>query len=101
MATNLENRDGRYVWRFDFDALEQMLRDFFNEDLWSVLENPPGRVQIHMVKARESSLLTPAAVQRIRDLSKNGRVFLHEVDGGHWVNADNPAGLLALLSQYL
>lgn len=101
MATNLEPRDGVYRWRFDFDALEEMLSDFFRQDLWSVLENPPGECVIHMVKARESSVLTPGAVRRVSDLTKGGRVFLHHVGGGHWVNAENPDALLALMQQYL
>lgn len=98
MATNLELVDGRYRWRFDFDSLEEMLRDFFRQDMWDVLENRPGSVQIHMVKARESNVLSSAAIQRIRPLQN---VHLHEVDGGHWVNAENPDALLALMKQYL
>ena len=104
MATNLERDDasGRYRWRFDFDALEAMLRDFFKEDLWSVLENPPGQASIHMVKARQSSVLSPAAMERIKKLENTtGRVFLHEIDGGHWVNAENPDALLALMTEHM
>lgn len=102
MATNLENRDGVYVWRFDFDAMEELLRDFFKEDLWDVLEKPPGEMVIHVVKAQESSVLSPAAVARLQQLSKaHGRVFLHEVAGGHWVNAENPDALLQLMVAHL
>ena len=102
MATNLaQGNDGRYRWRFDLDALEELLRAFFDVDLWSVLENPPAQAQIHMVKAKDSSILTPEAIQRIEQLSKNGRVHLHVIDGGHWVNADNPDALLALMTRYL
>jgi esterase len=102
MATNLENRNGVYVWRFDFDAMEELLRDFFAEDMWDVLESPPASVEIHIVKANQSSVLSPAAVSRIEELSKqNGRVFLHQVAGGHWVNAENPEALLNLLIKHL
>ena len=102
MATNLaQDEDGRYRWRFDLDALEELLRAFFDVDLWGVLEDPPGQAQIHMVKAKESSILTPEAVRRIEQLSTSGRVHLHLVDGGHWVNADNPDALLALMTQHL
>jgi esterase len=102
MATNLELAQGRYRWRFDLDAIEQMMRDFFEQDLWSVLENPPGSVTIHLVKASESSVLSPPAIERIEQLSQsNGRVFLHVIEGGHWVNAENPDALLALMTRHL
>jgi esterase len=102
MATNLEHRDGVYRWRFDFDAMEALLRDFFKEDLWDVLAAPPGDAHIHIVKAEESSVLSPAAQSRIKELSKqHGRVHLHVVKGGHWVNAENPEGLLSVMAQHL
>lgn len=102
MATNVENRDGAYVWRFDFDAIEALLRDFFTQDLWDVLESPPANMKIHLVKARQSSVLSPEAIQRIEEIGKRtGRVFLHHVAGGHWVNAENPDALLSLLTAQL
>lgn len=102
MATNLENREGTYHWRFDFDAMEAMLLDFFAQDLWAVLEEPPGEAEIHVVKAAESSVLSAAAVARIHEIGlHNHRVFLHQVSGGHWVNAENPDALLELMTQRL
>ena len=102
MATNLENQDGVYRWRFDFDSIEELLRSFFDEDLWDVLESPPEGCEIHIVKAEKSSVLSPAAVARIESLGKkHGRVHLHRVAGGHWVNAENPEGLLSLLTAHL
>ncbi|HEY0673557.1 MAG TPA: alpha/beta hydrolase [Longimicrobiales bacterium] len=102
MATNLENQNSVYRWRFDFDAMEELLRDFFAQDMWDVLESPPGTAEIHLVKAQESSVLSAAAVARIHQIGlSNHRVFLHQVAGGHWVNAENPEGLLALLTQHL
>lgn len=102
MATNLENREGVFTWRFEFDAMEELLRDFFNQDMWDVLESPPADTEIHLVKAEQSSVLTPAAVERIEALNRDhGRVFLHRVAGGHWVNAENPEALLTLMTKYL
>lgn len=99
MATNLVQLDnGHYAWRFDLDAIEEMLRDFFKQDLWSVLENPPAHATIHVVKAKESSVLSSAAVKRVQSLE---RTMYHEVEGGHWVNAENPDALLALMTRYL
>jgi pimeloyl-ACP methyl ester carboxylesterase len=100
MATNLENQNGVYRWRFDFDAIEQLLLDFFQQDLWDVLAAPPGEAEIHIVKAEQSSVLSPAAQARVQELGKtNGRVFLHKVAGGHWVNAENPEALLSLMAK--
>jgi len=31
----------------------------------------------------------------------NGRVFLHRLEGGHWINTDNPEGVIALLRDHL
>jgi len=101
MATNLEEQGGVYRWRFDLDAIEDLLLDFFATDLWSVLENPPGRASVHVVKAEESSVLSPSAVRRTEELAAGGRVSLHVVAGGHWVNAENPDALHDLLVRYL
>lgn len=102
MATNLESRDGAYVWRFDFAAIEALLRDFFEQDLWDVLESPPGSCVVHLVKAQESSVLSATAIARIHEIGlQNHRVFLHTVAGGHWLNADNPEGLLSLMTAQL
>ncbi len=99
MATNLQRAaDGGYVWRFDLDAMEALLRDFFRVDLWDVVESPPAACTIHFVKAAESGVLDDAAVRRIRAAGeRTGRVRLDVVAGGHWLNADNPEAVLDLL----
>lgn len=114
MATNLVPVDGALSWRFDLSALEELMLDFFPLDLWDVIEQPPPGVAIHVVKASESSVLSPAAIRRVEAAgaaltgtadSRDGEpgpqtnrvVTLHEVAGGHWLNADNPAALVDLL----
>lgn len=99
MSTNLEHGNGRYHWRIDLDDMEALLRDFFAADLWHVVETPPGKVAVHVVRATESSVLSPDALERIASIG--GRTRLHEVEGGHWLNADNPDALVALLSDTL
>ena len=98
MATNLEQRQGGYVWRIDPTDMEALLRDFFALDLWSTVENSPPTLDLHIVKAEESSVLGPEACLRIEEAgNRTGRVHLHRVAGGHWVNADSPDALVALL----
>lgn len=101
MATNLEEQGGVYRWRFDLDAIEDLLHDFFATDLWNVLEDPPGRAHVHVVKAEESSVLSADAVRRTEEIAPRGRVSLHVVAGGHWVNAENPDALHDLLVRFL
>lgn len=102
MATNLEAAPGGgYRWRLDFDAIESLLLDFFRADLWPVILSPPGRAVIHVVKASESGLLSPGAVARIRDAARTGRVVFHELPGSHWVHAEHPEEVQALLVETL
>ena len=102
MATNLRLVDGRYEWRFDLDAIEELLIDFFQVDLWDVIESHASQAEVHIVKARESSVLSPEAIARVRAAAEhNPRVHYHEIAGGHWVNAENPAALHELLVTHL
>jgi hypothetical protein len=102
MATNLEQSGKSYRWRFELAAIEQLLQSFFETDLWPVVESPPGRAQLHIVKATQSSVLSAEAVGRVQEISRtHPRVHFHEVDGGHWLNADNPDALQRLLADQL
>ncbi len=100
ITTNLESTDKGFRWRLDFDAIESMMQDFFRTDLWDVVETPPEGVSIHFIKAEKSSVLSEHACARIEAAGRDtGRVFLHRLEGGHWVNADNPEGVLRLILQ--
>jgi esterase len=101
MATNLEESADGYRWRIDFDDMEALLRDFFRTDLWDVVESPPPGVEIHVVKAEASSVLEGEALERVRAATSHGRVHLHGVAGGHWVNAENPGEVQRLLGEFL
>ena len=101
MATNLERADGGFRWRFERGAVESLIRDFFATDLWPVVEALPASIEIRFVKATASAVLSAAAVARIRDASQRARVRLDELAGGHWLNADNPEGLVELLRRGL
>lgn len=105
MATNLvpSNGGGEMIWRLDPDGMEALLRDFFETDAWPVVENPPGSAVVHVIKAEESSVLDEASCERVERAGEGtgGRVRLHRVSGGHWVNADDPEALHELLVQHM
>ena len=45
------------------------------------------------------AVLDPGAVECTRAAGRRtGRVFLHEVEGGHWLNTENPKALQELLA---
>ena len=101
MAINLEperENSMMYQWRLDPADMEALLADFFRTDLWSVVDDPPPGLEVHLVKAEESSVVGEAACRRVLEAERRtGHVHLHRVAGGHWVNSDNPDALLELL----
>lgn len=101
MATNLESTPEGYRWRFDLDAIEDLLHSFFETDLWATVEDPPAGVEVHLVRATESSVLAGSTLERAEAATRSGQVFLHEVEGGHWLNADNPDAVVTLLTAEL
>jgi esterase len=102
LSTNLVEGESGWRWRIDPDEMEELLLDFFRADLWAVVEAPPVGLDLHVVKAEESSALPEDACARLEAAAEGtGRVHLHRVAGGHWVNADNPDALLALLEAEL
>lgn len=102
MATNLEERDDGLRWALNLDGLEALLEDFFRVDLWSVVERPPEGVEIHVVKAEDSDVLSEEACRRVERAGEaHGRTRLHRLAGGHWLNVANPDGLIDLLRRRL
>ena len=101
ISTNLERSpEGNYTWKIDLKAMEELLRSFFATDLWDVVESPPGKTIVHVVKASQASTLDDDDMARLRKIvaASGGRVQLHEVKGGHWLNADNPDALVELMT---
>lgn len=101
MTTNLVPGDGGFRWRLDADQMEALLRDFFRTDAWPAVEHPHGP-DLHFIRATESALLDEEACHRLEASGLvTGRVHVHHVEGGHWLNADNPAALVELMAREL
>lgn len=102
LAMNLERHGERYRWKLNWDGIEALLRDFFRTDVWGVLENPPGALQVHVIRAVKSTSIDPESVARLQAIeARTGRVHLHEVNAGHWLNVENPEAVLELLVGHL
>lgn len=99
LATNLEERDDGLRWGLNLDGIQALLEDFARRDLWSVVERPPGGVEVHVVKAEDSEVLDDDACRRVEAAGReHGRTHLYRLEGGHWLNVANPEGLVDLLS---
>ena len=102
MTANVERSEDGYRWRLDFASLETLLRDFFQADLWPVVERVPPETQVYVVKAEASPVISQASVSRLEAIGRiTGRVAVERVPGGHWLNADNPQDMTALLAARL
>jgi esterase len=102
LAINLEREGDAFRWRLDWEGIEEMLRDFFRTDVWPTVENPPEGAEVHIIKASQSSAVDDESAERIRRAgAATGRVHLHVVEAGHWLNVDNPDAVLRLLAEHL
>lgn len=97
LGMNLERDGERLRWRLDWDGVEQMLVDYFQTDLWTVVERPPAGVEVHVVAATESDSLDDGDAERLEAASGSGPTHLHRLEGGHWINVDNPDAVVDLL----
>ncbi len=102
LATNLDRRTHGYEWRLDVDAIEELMADYFEEDLWPYLEAARGTPHHHLVVADRSDRWTGTMRERAARLPAEASVTLHELaDSGHWVHVDNPDGLLRIFVAHL
>lgn len=101
MSTNLVPRGDAFEWRLDPDQMEALLRDFFRTDAWPAVEHPYGP-ELHFIRGSESGILDEEARLRLTSTGLGtDRVHLHTLEGGHWLNADNPDGLVRLFAEHL
>lgn len=102
MAMNLERSEDGFRWRIDWQGVEEMLRDYHVTDVWSLIETPTDDLDLHFIKAKQSNAISGEAVRRLGEIAAaSGRVHLHEIDGSHWINVDNPDGVETLLESHL
>ncbi|HXG88523.1 MAG TPA: alpha/beta hydrolase [Vicinamibacterales bacterium] len=100
MSTNLSREGDGFVWRLDFDAMERLLNDFFATDLWSVIEQAGAPHEVHVLKASESSAISPEAVVRLESAA-GPSMHLYHRPGGHWIHAESPDIVTELLVAHL
>jgi len=103
LATNLERGPNGLVWRFNLDAIHELMLDYFRVDLWPVLESGATNSDFRVVVAEHSDRWAPENRARLQALAaSSGHAELHIVpNAGHWLHVDNPAFLLELMRENL
>lgn len=102
LATNLQRTPDGLVWRFNLDAIHELMLDYFRVDLWPVLEHPTSDSDFRVVVAERSDRWAPENRARIQRLADGTSVSLHVVpNAGHWLHVDNPGFLLELMGRDL
>lgn len=94
-------RDGEgYRFGPDMARIRDLLKSYFAEDLWPVVEVPQAR-RVHVVVAGQSTTFRAADRERLRaaELSTGGATKMHLFeDSAHWVHVDAADALDAALS---
>lgn len=95
LAMNVEASGERYRFLLDTEALRDLLADYFNADLWSVLEtqSPPVRFAI----ASNSNALSKEDQQRLAKLESKGKVQATHLQGSHVLHVDAFDALVELV----
>jgi len=103
LATNLQRDPRGYVWRFNLDAIYELMLDYFRVDLWPVLESQASDSDFRVVVAERSDRWAPENRARLQQLvERSPAARLHVVpNAGHWLHVDNPGFLLELMGQNL
>lgn len=99
LAMNLARESEGFAFRLDLTAIRALLDDYFARDLWSVLEHPPGRARIDAIVGGRSPVWSEADRERLARLDG---VVTHVIpDAGHWVHAEAPDAVVAILNTSL
>ena len=103
LATNVRRADDGFRLRLDLGRIQALLEDYFATDLWRVLEEVRGARAFHVVLGGRSASFGPDDRARLEAIAAaRPEVTVHELAGaGHWVHADDPEGLLAIVTRAL
>lgn len=107
LATSLEKDGDQLRWRFELDAIHELLSDYFAVDYWDDLVRVAGDTVPHsphydLLVAANSDRWSGSMRERARTLERSPRMEVHWLENaGHWVHVDNPDGLLEILATHL
>ena len=98
LSQSLEYEGDHARFALKLDEIRALILDYFARDLWSVVEDPPDGVRVHLVIGDRSGSYSSADRDRAARLAaQSERVTLHVLPAGHWVHVDAVDDLLETL----
>lgn len=101
LAMNVRRADDGYRLRLDLRVIRGLLEDYFQRDLWPVIDGPerPEGAHFHVVLGGRSEAVPEPDKARFQELAQAGALRLYTLpEAGHWLHAEDPEGLLNALS---
>jgi esterase len=101
-GSSLDREDDHVKLSFDLREMRALILDYFNRDLWPVVEHPPAGVNVHLIIAEGASTYSPVDRQRALGIAaESSRVTVDILPGGHWLHVDNSDGVVGKLLEYV
>jgi esterase len=102
LAKNLVREGDTLRFGLDLEAIAELLADHDQQDRWAAVESPERKSKLRFVLGGRSTTISADDRARLAALADRGVLDLMVLpNAGHWVHADDPDGLLALLEQNL
>lgn len=100
LAMNVrQDHDGRFVFRIDVPSVRAMMEDYFEQDLWPVIDDPENLFHTHLIAGGKSEVVDAADRERA---AKAPRCTVDVIPAaGHWVHVDAPDELRTMVLGYL
>ncbi len=102
LALSTESTPEGIRFALDHAEIEALLLDYFALDQWPLVENPPGDTRVHLVIGERSTSYSRADRERANAVAgRQPRVTVATLPTDHWVHAEDPDGLLRVLTQQI
>lgn len=102
LAMNLELKPEGWVFRLSLDRIHRLLDDYFEQDLWNVIERE-SPTKFHLVIGTRSRVFLHE--DRVRasllESQTDGRVTVDLLDAGHWIHVEDPQGVSRVIAARL
>lgn len=104
LAMNLELKPEGWKFRLSLPRIHALLEDYFNVDLWPVVEEAArAGPRVHLVIGARSLVYSHEDRIRAQSLEhdSSGRVTVDVLSAGHWVHVEDPQGVSEVLARRL